>query len=180
MLNFERIEDVNHPYFEEAFSLYEASFPFFERRAREDQVRALSDKEYSFNIIKNPEGEMLGILLYWDNADFFYIEHLAVNLEKRGQNIGTRTLSHLKSVVNKPIILEIDPPNDDISIKRKSFYLRGGFTYTDKMYTHYSYRKTAQAHDLHIMSYPAISGALFNTFKQYINSNIMKYSEFNR
>lgn len=180
MLIFERIEDISHPYFEQAFSLYEESFPAFERRTREDQIRALSDKEYHFNLIKSLEGNMLGILLYWDNAEFFYIEHFAISVKKRGQNIGTRTLDNLKSVVQKPIVLEIDPPVDDICIKRKRFYQGAEFVHTDKRYTHRSYRKTAKAHDLHIMSYPAISDELFQNFKQYINSHIMKYSEFNR
>jgi len=180
MLNFERIIDIEHPYFEEAFALYEQSFPSYERRSRADQIRALDEKEYTYNLIKSAKGEVLGILLYWDHADFFYIEHLAIHSNKRGQNIGTLTLSQLKEVVKKPIILEIDPPEDDISIKRKRFYETADFTYTDKIYTHHSYTKSAQAHELHIMSYPTISDALFSTFKAYIKSHIMKYSEFNR
>jgi len=177
VLIFERIEHKEHPEFESAYCVYEQSFPAFERRTRSDQVQALNDKQYHFNLIKSQEGIFLGILLIWHATDFIYIEHLAITPKARGKSIGTRILEQLKVTAKKPIILEIDPPVDEISVKRKRFYKKVGFVDDGRAYIHNSYQKQTQPHTLDILSFPAISDPLFESFKQYIDSHIMKYSE---
>ena len=179
MLTFERVEHQEHPEFEAAYRVYEESFPAFERRTRSDQIHALSDKQYHFELIKNQQGEFLGILLTWKNDNFLYIEHLAITPAVRGMNIGTRILEHLKTTVNKPIILEIDPPVDDVSVNRKRFYENVDFVDQGRSYIHYSYQKKTQPHTLDILTFPAISDHLFESFKQHVQSQVMKYSEHN-
>ena len=177
MLVFERIEDKAHPYFEEAFSLYEKSFPIFERRAKYDQISALTDSEYHFIIIKKETGELLGILLTWHKDDFTYVEHFAITPLARGKSIGTRTLKYLKKVSDKTILLEIDPPVDKISIKRKVFYQRIGFIQSSKTYIHPSYREKTEPHQLMIMSYPALTEDVYSSFQDSLSNQIMQHSE---
>jgi len=179
MLSVERVKHKDHPEFETAYRVYEESFPAFERRTRVDQLHALSEKDYHFNLIKGQSGDFLGILLTWQHDDFTYIEHLAITPKARGKRIGTRILAHLKVTAQKPIILEIDPPVDDVSVKRKRFYENVDFVDEGRFYTHYSYQKNTCPHRLDILSFPSISDSLFSTFKQYIDSHIMKYSEHN-
>ena len=177
MLVFERIEDKTHPYFEEAFSLYEKSFPVFERRAKYDQISALTDSEYHFIIIKKEQGDLLGILLTWHTENFIYIEHFAITPLARGKSIGTRTLKYLRKVSDKTILLEIDPPVDKISIKRKVFYQRVGFIQSDKTYFHTSYRDETEPHQLMIMSYPALTEDVYTSFQESLSNQIMQHSE---
>lgn len=173
---FERIHSQKHYLFEQAFELYQESFPIFEQRRRCDQVDVLSDSAYHFNLVLC-ENELLGILLTWQVEDYIYIEHFAISSGKRGQNIGTRVLEYLKSGSGKPIILEIDPPNDSISLKRKAFYEKVGFVESDLMHKHPPYQLGWEAHALKIMSYPSISDQTYDSFKCYLDNHIMKYAE---
>ncbi len=178
-LTFEKIHNPEHYYFDKAFELYQKSFPIFEQRLRNDQVDVLSDDKYHFNLVMY-EKEFLGILLTWQVEDFIYIEHLAIISEKRGQNIGTRVLECLKSGSDKPIILEIDPPRDPISIKRKIFYEKVGFIESDLTHKHPPYQLGWEAHTLKIMSYPSISDRTYDSFKYYLDNHIMKYAEIRK
>lgn len=177
MLVFERVEDKHHPDFEKAFAIYEKSFPIFERRAKFDQIAALTDSDYHFIIIKKLEGDLLGILLTWNKDDFIYIEHFAITPLARGKSLGTRTLKHLKKVADKTILLEIDPPVDTISKKRKAFYQRLGFVVSDKEHIHPSYRNETEAHPLVIMSYPELTDEIYHSFQDNLTNQIMQYSE---
>lgn len=177
MLIFERIASATHPYFESAFSLYQASFPVFERRTRADQISALHDHAYHFDIIKSQEAGFLGILLTWQQADFLYIEHLAIAPEARGKQVGSETLAYLKKMTNKAIILEIDPPIDALSIKRKHFYEKADFIAGKFNHVHPSYRQNTQPHTLCIMSFPTLSEPIYQRFKHYLETHIMQYAE---
>jgi len=177
MLVFERIEDKTHPYFEQAFAIYVNSFPVFERRAKYDQISALTDNEYHFIIIKNETEKLLGILLTWNKEDFIYVEHFAITPLARGKSIGTRILKYLKKVADKTILLEIDPPIDKVSIKRRAFYQRLGFIVSSKTHIHPSYRNETEAHKLVIMSYPELSDDVYDSFQEGLRNQIMEYSE---
>ena len=63
-------------------------------------------------------------MLYWETPDFRYIEHFCILPALRGQRYGSRALSMLPN--DRPVILEIDPPVDEIAIRRKAFYERCG------------------------------------------------------
>jgi len=179
MLTFERVESPTHPYFETAFSLYQESFPVFERRTRADQISALHDSAYHFDVIKAQDGDFLGILLTWQHFDFLYIEHLAITPTARGKRVGSDTLASLKKMTNKVIILEIDPPLDEISIKRKHFYEKANFSAGKFSHIHPSYRKNTQPHRLDILSFRTLSEEAYNHFKHYLDTHIMQYAELN-
>lgn len=66
-----------------------------------------------------------------DNA--YYLMYLAVEPSLRNQNYGTRILMDLKEKYNT-LFLSVEIPIDDISIRRKNFYLRKGFYNTNKFY----------------------------------------------
>ena len=46
--------------------------------------------------------------------------------EMRGRGCGAQALS-LLGERKKTVILEIDPPNDEVSVRRKAFYERAGY-----------------------------------------------------
>ena len=59
--------------------------------------------------------------------------YLAVEPNLRNQNYGSRILMDLKEKY-KVLFLSIDSPVDNISVRRKNFYLRNGFYDTNKFY----------------------------------------------
>lgn len=75
----------------------------------------------------------------------------------------------------KILILEIDPPEDDISRRRKGFYERCGFTANSFTHIHPPYHEENEGHHLVIMTYPIqISQNIFDTFSYYLKNRVMK------
>ena len=70
--------------------------------------------------------------------------------------MGSAALSAFCRKVGR-VILEIDPPVDDISIRRLHFYERLGFVANPYQYIHPSFRKPFTPHRLVLMSIPAPS-----------------------
>ena len=98
----------------EAWELYEKSFPYNERWSEEAYDRAFGDPNFEADGIWRG-GEFIGILFHWGADGYRYVEHLAVSPALRGQNMGSAALSAFCRKVGR-VILEIDPPEDDISI----------------------------------------------------------------
>ena len=74
-------------------------------------------------------------------------------------------------------ILEIDPPEDEISRRRRGFYERNGFVYNEYDYIHPSYLRPPQPHRLMVMSYPeAISPAEFEAFRTFARGVAVEYT----
>ncbi len=177
MIELKRIQNSNTDEFERCFSIYQNSFPIFEQRTRHDQIEALKNREYHFEVIQNDMKETLGLLLTWQTDAFVYVEHLAVLESARGGSIGTRALELLLNKTAVPIILEIDPPIDEISIRRKGFYERLGFALTEHKHIHPSYKKNTHPHELKILSLPKIDQAQYEAFYTYMLQTVMRYSE---
>lgn len=171
-----RLRSSDEKYFNQAWAIYEQSFPVFEQRLLRDQQAAMKDEEFYFIAIVEEE-RVIAIVGYWIYPHFIYIEHLAVHPEVRGQKIGTKVLHELREL-QKTLILEIDPPVDNISIKRLHFYENVGFKLNDYPHVHPAYRLEYKGHELKVLSYPqGISLHVFKIFRQYLNDTVMKYSE---
>ncbi|OOB78138.1 MAG: hypothetical protein BEN18_08340 [Epulopiscium sp. Nuni2H_MBin001] len=176
-MNKIRITDADSTYFKICFEIYENSFPLFEQRTLADQIAVLSNTDYYFEVIIGDKKEVLGLLMTWHTADFVYIEHFAISESIRGKNIGSRILKDFMASTHKPMLLEIDPPVDDISNRRKEFYNRLGFVQNDYKHIHPAYRKEQKPHTLVILSKPEITPKLYEEFYSYLMNTIMVYSE---
>ena len=89
------------------------------------------------------------------NESFLYIEHFCV--------------------LPKTLMLEIDPPKDDISKRRKGFYERSGFTENEFPHIHPPYHKGNKGHELVLMTCPKkASQDVFDGFSRYLKEKVMK------
>ena len=120
-MKFKRLTSAAGADFEPAFDLYGVSFPIHEQRLIESQRSIMTHPEYLFDLIYDDSGEWCGDMLYWETADFIYVEHFCILPERRGQRCGQRALE-LLGEKGKTVILEIDPPSDKTSVRRKGFY----------------------------------------------------------
>lgn len=162
----------------EARELYENSFPACERWNEADYDRAFDDPLFEADAIRR-DGEFVGILFHWTCDGFHYVEHLAVSPRLRGQNMGSRALEAFCR--GKRVILEIDPPEDEISIRRLHFYERLGFVANPHNYIHPSFRKPFQHHRLVLMSRPGPLGDdEARRFADFIREHVLLYSEHER
>ena len=162
---------------EQAWRLYTESFPEHERRRISSHVMAAEDPRFHTEVaVEN--GNLMAILFYWKLAgDKIYIEHIAVNPLMRGKNIGS-TILHNFTTQNPDctIILEIDPPVDEVSKKRLAFYERSGFVNTGHIFNHPSFQKKGLNHDLVILSYPAtITREDFDNFTETVLTDVLRY-----
>lgn len=161
---------------DEVWRLYEASFPLHERRRREDQTEAM--REANYRCLSAWDGSVFaGLALCWAWPCGIYVEHLAVAPELRGRRYGARILAALKEE-GRPLILEIDPPVDEISERRERFYLREGFWPNGFKHVHPSYRLSCAPHPLKILSWPqTLSEETYADFLKRLRFEAMQYAE---
>lgn len=171
-INIIPIKDEKHPMYQKALELYKISFPFHEQREKESQKEILQDKEYCFGLVYDRE-VFVGLVLYWETEDFIYVEHLCIAPDMRNKQYGQKVLAFLEQK-KKTVILEIDPPVDEISKRRKAFYERCGFVENSFSHVHPPYHKENEGHKLVIMTCPkSISQGLYEKFEQYLKTRIM-------
>ncbi len=177
MLTLKRIVDKAEKEFEKAYEIYQMSFPEHERRSKSDQINCICDKDHHLTAILSDENEVVGLVSFWKTAKFLYIEHFAIHESQRGKSLGTKVLQKLINESDLPIILEIEPPTDEMSKKRKSFYERLGFFMHDYVFIHPAFQKNQPKHQLMIMSNPKIDDDTYFSFLSYLNEVVLKYSE---
>lgn len=169
-MEFERITTPDSPLYAEAIKLYKISFPPHEQREEKSQTGILANPDYHFDVVCD-NGNFIGEILYWDIGDFLYIEHFCVQPSMRSRHYGQRILASLQS---KHLILEIDPPNDEISVRRKGFYERCGFKENPYRHTHPPYHKSIAGHDLAVMSFPEkLTSEEYDTFLFTLKNKVM-------
>lgn len=171
-----KIAPAESKLWDQVWRLYIDSFPDFERRRISSHSRACEDNQFH-TCIAVENGNLLALFFFWKFDDYIYIEHLAVLPSLRGKNIGSTILTDFFSQnPGKKIILEIDPPVDEISIRRQAFYENLGFYANDFSFTHPSYAKNGHEHELKILSYPgAISEEEFEKFKEFMRDKVLAY-----
>ena len=119
-------------YKDEIKKLYETSFPDNEKFPFWilDEC-SKEDNSNLFVILDNNKCIGMCYLVNCNNA--YYLMYLAVKPEIRNQNYGSKIISDLKENY-KTLFLSIEEPVNDISVRRKNFYLRNGFYDTFKYY----------------------------------------------
>lgn len=163
----------------DAWQIYTASFPHNEQWREADYGRAFGDPAFTAAGVWTPE-QLIGILFYWKGEGFHYVEHLAVSPALRGQNVGSAMLKEFCARVGE-VILEIDPPVDEISIRRLHFYERLGFRENPYEYIHPSFNRPFHPHKLVLMSYPdALTDEKARLFADFVREVVLRYSEHER
>ena len=171
-MKFEYVTDPKHPMYVQAMELYKASFPPHEQREPLSQETILQDKEYHFALAYD-DSIFVGMVLYWETEHFLYIEHLCILPEMRNRQYGKKILS-LLTEKPKLCILEIDPPVDGISRRRKGFYERCGFIENPLQHIHPPYHRGNEGHRLVIMSSPRqVLQSEYTAFSQYLQERVM-------
>ena len=170
-MHFIEIKEKGDPRLDAALALLEEAFPPQERRDRDEQLRILSKKDYRFTVaVKN--GTLVGLLLYWEVGELLFLEHLATRQDLRGRGYGAAALAHLKSKA-RPILLEIEPPVDDLTTRRRGFYRRNGFVPAPHHHIQVKYHPGDPDLRLDLLCYPTpITAEAYQAFKTYMHREI--------
>ncbi len=154
MIQRKNISTVKDPLFPFCWELYLAAFPENERRDLDYHTETMSTSEFHCDVVLDSD-KPIGILFWWDLSDFTFVEHLATTPAVRGKGYGNQILNELISRSKKPILLEVEHPEDELSRRRIGFYERMGFILNDHPYRHPSYQQTEDEFvDLMVMTYP--------------------------
>ncbi len=126
---------VKNVLIERIIDLYIESFPEDERRSIV-KFRNLFENFDCFHVLAFFEGddEFVGFLTYWDCGTFRYGEHFAILPEKRNGGRGAQCLKMAIDLMGKPMILEAEPPIDEMAKRRIGFYERNGFKLWKNLY----------------------------------------------
>ena len=134
---FERITEET---FDEIFPLLEAAFPVTELRVREEQRKLLQEACYCLYGVRR-DGRFAAVFAIWEIDDFLYIEHFSVKEEYRNGGYGGKLLDRLLEEKGRPMVLEVEVPEDDMTRRRVGFYERHGLVYNDYPYLQPPLRK---------------------------------------
>ena len=166
-MKLERLSDLNKHYYSAAFSLLESAFPWAERREQAEQQRILGIPEYHFDLILENES-LLGLMLYWELDHLIFLEHFTTMPHLRNQGVGSVALSLLKEK-GKPILLEIEPPIDQLTCRRYGFYQRNGFLMNPFYHIQAKYHPGDEDLELKILSWPgSLTAEEYRGFYSYM------------
>ncbi|MBR5894440.1 MAG: GNAT family N-acetyltransferase [Akkermansia sp.] len=175
MISCERVESAAELKLSGLWQIYEDAFPREERRSWEQHCRAMLSEPgfYCMRLAQN--GRSVGVLFYWQLGDFYFLEHLAVRAADRGLGIGHAALQWLQTL-GKPIILEIEPPVDDISRRRLTFYRSLGFSEQAQEHVQAAFHADTAAVPMSLLSWPTVqSDATVASFELLLRNVVMKY-----
>lgn len=165
-MRLKRIKNIHDSYFEQAWRIYEHSFPIEERRLMDSQEKIMKHRDYHFELIFN--GELfIGFIAWWQFETFRYIEHFATDPKYRGKGYGKSILEQFISKNDELVILEVELPKSSIDKRRIEFYRRLNFKLNEHEYFQEAFRPGDQLVQLNIMTYPKrISAAEVQEFKR--------------
>ncbi len=158
-----RFIDVTEKTFNMVFDKMTTAFPYEERRDYSDQKECLKNQHFEFLEIYDGD-TAVGFTALWIFDNFIFIEHIAIDEDKRGGGYGSKAIELLKEKHQKPLILEAEAPITEQQIKRIKFYDRLGFNVNVFDYTQPSYHGS-EGVPLLVLSYPnMLSDNEFNEF----------------
>ena len=165
--NLQQVTTQASPYWDSLVRIYLQSFPLDEQRPVADIARLLTEEpRYTLyaiiddNANCHPEDNSkpytlntkpIGLLTTWTFDTFTYIEHFSLAPEVRGQGYGSEALQILIAQTHNPLILEAEPPTDELTRRRIRFYERSGFTLYDYPYLQPAYTADSQPVELRLM-----------------------------
>lgn len=144
--------NVTEKTFQTVYEKMCAAFPYEERRDFSKQLECLNDNRFNFFEIYDRE-ETVGFIALWDLEGFVFIEHIAIDSDKRSGGYGSKAIELVKELYKKCIILEAENPETEQQIKRIRFYDRLGFKVNDFYYEQPSYHG-GEGLPLKVLSYP--------------------------
>lgn len=164
---------------DEVMTIYRGAFPGKERWEESRYAEALADPLFEADAIRIGE-RTAGLLFHWQAGPLRYVEHLAVDPALRGQQVGSRALDALGERFGR-LVLEIDPPEDGISVRRLHFYERQGFVVNPWHYLHPSFRRPFEPHRLVLLSRPTpLTNEEARDFADFIREHVLLYSDHER
>ncbi len=149
-IGYRPVLSEHDPDFDFLYDVYQEAFPPAERRNREQLIEEMGQPEVCVGLITY-EGERAGFFIYWELEDFIYGGHFAIHEDLRGKGIGALFLSQFLRWAAKPVIIEVEPPENKIARRRIAFYEQLGLKLFPCDYKQPAYAPDKDAVPLYLM-----------------------------
>jgi ribosomal protein S18 acetylase RimI-like enzyme len=170
-LNFVPLSYLDHSF---VHSLYECSFPPYERRSWEQLIIMLLLPNMQLVVVKQKD-EPVGFAVYWQIEGWYFLEHLAVHPTQKGKGFGSAIMKWLMQQSSNKLLLETELPTDEKSQRRIRFYERLNLQEAPFFYQQPPYRRGETTPAMYIMSQPAIKDEeLFNHLTGIIRQQVFE------
>ncbi len=134
--------------------LYEGAFPVDERRDFGEWMRLLEERPEFRAYAIYESRTAVGFVTLWELEEWRFAEHFAVDPARRGGGIGAAAFGELLNMEIRPLILEVEPPEDDLKRRRIGFYERLGMRlHADYEYVQPAYSAERKALPMRLMTF---------------------------
>lgn len=152
--------------------IYVDSFPANERREWQEIQKLLTYPSYNLYRISF-NNELRGLISIWRWPEFIFIEHFAMSISTRGLGLGTQVMKQIINENSPLIIIEVDLPDTEQSIRRIAFYERLGFLLCHENYYQPPYSPGMSKVKMILMSFPhTLSREEFLFFKAKVYKEV--------
>ena len=156
MLELQRITTADVDLYNFMEGLMKQAFPSAEYRDL-NELRLYTDtKPHFYNNIIMEENRPIGFFTYWDFDTFYYAEHFAIDPTLRNGGYGKQVLGLLRDTLSRPIVLEVEMPENEMACRRINFYQRNGFVLWPNDYRQPPYRSGDGFLPMRLMAYGAL------------------------
>ena len=163
------LQRINETDFPEIYRIMQVSFSDDEYRPYDEQLALFEEPEYRIYYMP------AGFLAVWEFESFIYIEHFAVDPALRNSGTGSAMLQELVKQYQKPICLEVELPEDELTRRRIGFYERNGFVFNEYPYIQPPISKGKSPVPLRIMTYKSeITREEFQKMKEILYRRVYK------
>lgn len=166
------LKKIKKEQFNDFFEILNHSFPESEHRGYHAQLALFTQDNYQIYISEKKK-TIEAFFAQWEGPNFIYLEHFAVAESHRNHGTGSRLLQEYIKQQDKPIILEIEPPENGDEKRRSEFYMRNGFKLNHWKYIQPPYSADRSPVPLTIMSYPSyLNETDFYFFKHWVFKHV--------
>lgn len=159
--------------FNDIFELMQEAFPKNEYRNYNKQKELLENPHYKIIPYFGENNRLLAFAAIWEFEQFSFVEHIAVSKLCRGMGIGSKIMNDIIQKANTDVVLEIEPPNDEIGTKRLHFYEKLGFKLNEYQYLQLPLNENDTPTPLKILSYPQkLPKSKFEDYKKILYANV--------
>ena len=163
------LQRINETDFPEIYRIMQDSFSDDEYRPYDEQLALFEEPEYRIYYMP------AGFRAVWEFESFIYIEHFAVDPALRNSGTGSAMLQELVKQYQKPICLEVELPEDELTRRRIGFYERNGFVFNEYPYIQPPISKGKSPVPLRIMTYKSeITREEFQKMKEILYRRVYK------
>lgn len=134
-------------------STYVLSFPETERRDFILFCKLIAEEPVFklFTILM--DDKYAGFITCWQFSGFVYVEHFAIDESMRSGGIGSIAMQSFLTLMDNPVVLEVEAVVDDLTARRVRFYEALGFKLHSQAYKQPPYRESDSWYDMKLMSY---------------------------